>query len=80
LEEVKKLSGPDRLKLRYDKFRAYGRFSEKMETPAKPATASTAASITPETAVAKDATPPSPSTILSFAAGNPATAGAALQL
>jgi hypothetical protein len=79
LEDVKKLSGPDRLKLRYDKFRAYGRFTEKIEMPAKPAAASAAASITPETEASKDAPPPSPSAILSFAAGNPAAAGAAMQ-
>ena len=80
LEDVKKLSGPDRLKLRYDKFRAHGRFTEKIEAPAKPAAASAVASITPETEAAKDTTPPSPSAILSFAAGNPPVAGAAMQL
>ena len=30
LEDLKKLPSPDRLKLRYDKFRAHGRFTEKI--------------------------------------------------
>jgi acetyl-CoA carboxylase carboxyl transferase subunit alpha len=36
LEELKKLSGPERLRLRYKKFRAYGRVTEKIEAPAEP--------------------------------------------
>jgi enoyl-CoA hydratase/carnithine racemase len=48
LEDLKKLSSPDLLKLRYDKFRAHGRFTEKIETPAtSPALASLAASLAP---------------------------------
>jgi acetyl-CoA carboxylase carboxyl transferase subunit alpha len=34
LDEVAKLSGSDRLKQRYQKFRAHGRFTEKKEQPA----------------------------------------------
>jgi acetyl-CoA carboxylase carboxyl transferase subunit alpha len=34
LDELKKLSGTQRLKMRYDKYRAYGRFLEKREKPA----------------------------------------------
>ena len=79
LEEVKKLSGPDRLKQRYDKFRAYGRFTEKIETPALAAAASKAASITPAAEAAKNNVPPLPS-LLPYALGNSAAAGAALQL
>jgi acetyl-CoA carboxylase carboxyl transferase subunit alpha len=33
LEDLKKLSGSDRLKLRYAKFRAHGRIAEKVEAP-----------------------------------------------
>ena len=36
LEDLKKLSTSDRLKQRYEKFRAYGRFTEKIEPPAAP--------------------------------------------
>ena len=34
LEELIKLPGPDRLKMRYAKFRAFGSFTEKIEPPA----------------------------------------------
>jgi acetyl-CoA carboxylase carboxyl transferase subunit alpha len=33
MEQLKRVPGPERLKMRYAKFRAYGRFTEKKETP-----------------------------------------------
>ena len=80
LEELKKLSGPDRLKMRYDKFRAHGRFTEKVETAAMTAAVSKAASITAATEAAKGTAPPLPSALLPFAPGNPPPAAAAIQL
>jgi acetyl-CoA carboxylase carboxyl transferase subunit alpha len=80
LEDLKKLSSPDRLKLRYDKFRAYGRFTEKIETPAMPVSASVAASLTPAAAAADGKAPSPPSSLLSFAPGNSAAARPAIQL
>ena len=66
LDELVKLPGPDRLKLRYDKFRAYGRFTEKIETPVlNGATAARAASLIPGAELtAKPSAPPHP--IMSF--------------
>ena len=81
LEDLKKLSSPDRLKLRYDKFRAYGRFTEKIETAAMPAAlASLAASLAPPAAAAKAGAPSSPPSILAFPPGNSAASSPALQL
>ena len=80
LEDVMKLSGPDRLKQRYDKFRAYGRFTEKIETPGMSAAAAKAGSLTPANEAAKGQVPPLPSSILPYAPGNSAAAVAAIQL
>jgi acetyl-CoA carboxylase carboxyl transferase subunit alpha len=44
LEDLSRHSGGDRLKMRYDKFRAYGRFTEKIEKPAMASAVSAAAS------------------------------------
>jgi len=79
LEDLKKLSGPDRLKQRYDKFRAYGRFTEKIETPAMTAAASKAA-LTAALEAAKSKMPPLASSLVPFAPGNPAPAAAAIPL
>ncbi|MGA2540064.1 MAG: acetyl-CoA carboxylase carboxyltransferase subunit alpha [Verrucomicrobiota bacterium] len=81
LEDLKKLSSPDLLKLRYDKFRAHGRFTEKIETPAtSPALASLAASLAPPIAAPEGKAPPAPSSMLSLPPGNSATSSPALQL
>jgi acetyl-CoA carboxylase carboxyl transferase subunit alpha len=80
LEDLEKLTGPDRLKQRYDKFRAHGRFTEKIETPAMNGAASKAALITAATGAAKGKTPSLPSSALSFAPGNAVAAVATIQL
>jgi acetyl-CoA carboxylase carboxyl transferase subunit alpha len=79
LVDLKALSSADRLKLRYNKFRAYGRFTEKLEKPAMPVAASVAASKTPATGEANKV-PPLASSLLPFAPGNSAAASPALQL
>jgi acetyl-CoA carboxylase carboxyl transferase subunit alpha len=80
LEEVKKFSGPQRLKQRYDKFRAYGRFTEKLETPAMIATASKVASLIPGAEAANGKSQPLPAPLLANAPASPATIAAHIQL
>jgi len=79
LEALKKYSSAERLKLRYDKFRAHGRFKEKIEAPAMIANASKSASMNPATEGAKGKVPSLPSSMLAYAPGYSATAGAAIQ-
>ena len=80
LEDLQKLSGPDRLKQRYDKFRAYGRFTEKIETPAMILAASKAASLTAAIEAAKSKIPPLATSLVPFVPGNSAPAAAAIPL
>ncbi len=81
LEDLKKLPGPDRLKLRYDKFRAYGRFTEKIETPAmNGATASRAASLVPSAEAMEAKAPAPPPSVLAYVPADPAPARPSVQL
>ena len=76
LEDLKRIPGPDRLKLRYNKFRAYGRITEKVEAPAMSAlAAAAAASKAPE-----GKTPPPPPAMLAFAPGNSVPPSPAIHL
>jgi hypothetical protein len=54
LEELEKLSDSDRLKLRYQKFRAYGRVTEKIE-PSPDSAPATAANGSAKSAVKRAA-------------------------
>jgi acetyl-CoA carboxylase carboxyl transferase subunit alpha len=79
LEELNKLPGGDRLKLRYDKFRAYGRFTEKIEKPAMGAAASVAAAVTRAIEEANKV-PPLPPALMPFAPGKSPAPAPAIQL
>jgi acetyl-CoA carboxylase carboxyl transferase subunit alpha len=77
LEELKKLSLADRLKQRYEKFRAYGRFTETLE----PAVAAAVAPSVPAATQAGNGEPlAAPVSMQGFALGNSAPSRPALQL
>ena len=81
LEDLKKLSTPDRLKQRYDKFRAHGRFTEKIEMPAlNGASASRAASLIPGAGAMQAKAPPPHPSMLPYPPAKPAPARPAAQL
>jgi acetyl-CoA carboxylase carboxyl transferase subunit alpha len=76
LGDLNNRSNGDRLKQRYDKFRAYGRFTEKIEKPAMAAAVSAPASVA-GTVEAANKVPSLPPALLPFAPGkSPATAPA----
>jgi acetyl-CoA carboxylase carboxyl transferase subunit alpha len=77
LEELKKLSLADRLKQRYDKFRAHGRFTETL----KPAPVVAATPPVPAaTHTGNGAPPAAPVSMTAFLPGNSAQSRPALQL
>jgi acetyl-CoA carboxylase carboxyl transferase subunit alpha len=79
LEDLIKLSNGDRLKQRYDKFRAYGRFTEKIEKPAMSAAVSVAAAVNRAIEESKKV-PLLPPALMPFAAGRSPASATAVQL
>jgi len=79
LEDLKKLSTPDRLKQRYDKFRAHGRFTEKIETPAMNGATARAASPMPGAGMMQAKAPAQPPAMPPYAPMNPAPFRPAIQ-
>jgi hypothetical protein len=78
LEDLSRHPGGDRLKMRYDKFRAYGRFTEKLEKPAMAAAVSAAASAHVAIEMAHKV-PPSPFPLAPFAPASSTVASPGIQ-